>query len=129
MSFSDLNICVIFSVFSLFLLILWNPCSFKVNCWFNAICLIAVLNSFEPVKYNKANGLSSGVAYKKSTLRAFDSGLNLAINNDLLFPFVNSATIIFFDTKWCIKSWYISFLLLNAVNNKSISPESGFPRL
>ena len=45
-----------------------KPCSFNVKFKFSACCLIAVLNSFEPVKYNIVNAYSSLSAYKKSNL-------------------------------------------------------------
>ena len=62
------------TIFSFFrsLLYILIPCSFNVYPFVKAYCLIAVLNSFEPVKYNIANAYSSFGAYKKSLRLGFN---------------------------------------------------------
>ena len=130
MSFSVLNNSgFIFSSFVEFF-ILWKPCSFKVKPTFNACCLIAVLNSLEPVKYNMAKGYSSGGEYRKSIRRGIASCIsNLPIVKLFNSPCDNISNNIFFDCNFSMNFSSIIFLPFVEVNIKSTSPESGLLRL
>ena len=55
---------------------------------------MAVLNSFDPVKYKIAKAYSSGGEYKKSTLLAIDSSFNFAITIHFLSPLDKNTFII-----------------------------------
>jgi hypothetical protein len=57
----------------------------KYNPISNALCLITVLNAFEPVKYKTANAYSVGFVYKKSNRRGIEPGPILLSLNSSFF--------------------------------------------
>ena len=74
--------------------ILNNPCSFNVKPTSNALCLITILNAFEPVKYNVAKEYSFGAVYRKSNRLGIEPDISPIVRL-LVLPLVNNSVTTF----------------------------------
>ena len=124
---SSTNILSIFSPFSSPFVFVYMPCSFNDSPKRSAYPRITVLNALLPVKYNMANGNSSGEVYIKSTRRACSTFGNLAITRHFVFPLERTSIITFLRFKSSTNS--TNTLAFFDVIITSISPDVFAPRL